>query len=262
MLGTAKTYALSAERGCLLCVRGSIRIGTNAERLVLVGKAHDASEITGVGIGGNSRDEAVVNVAGRAVQRQAVALFKHFARKREAFVFLVHLDIAATGYAARTHTASNDRRVRRLTAANGEYTLSVLHAFDILGACLEANENHFLAFLAFYNGVFRGEHYGACGSARRSGYALADDVVFVGGFERVRVELRVQQHIERFGVYLHDSFFFADHFFVYEIARDLYSGGGGTLAVARLKHIKFAFLNGELHILHIAVMVFERIANF
>ena len=117
VLGAAKADALRAERRSLLGVLGRICIGSDAERLILVGELHDPAEVAGVGIGGNGGDQAVVNVARGAVQRERVALLEHLARKGELLVLLIHLDVAAAGDAAGTHAARDDRRVRGLLSS-------------------------------------------------------------------------------------------------------------------------------------------------
>ncbi len=72
----------------------------------------------------------------------------------------------------------------------------------------------------------------------------------------------MKKHIKRFCVNLHKRFFFAYHTFVDEIAGNFDSCSRGTLTVTGLQHIKFFVFDGEFHILHIAVMVFESFADF
>ena len=262
MLGTAKTDALRAERSRLLCILGRIGIRSDAERLVLVRKLHDAAEVTRIGICGNGGDEAVVDGTRGAVEGQDVALLEQLAREHELLVLLIHLDIAAAGDAAGTHAARDDCRVRGLTAADGEDALRELHAFDVLGRGLEADEDDLLALLACLDGVLRRKDDGARGSAGGSGDTLADDVVLVGILQCLGIELRVKEHIERLRVDLHERFLLGDHALVDEVAGDLDRSGSRTLAVTRLEHIEFLVLDGELHILHIVIVVLERLADF
>ena len=139
MLGTAKTYTLRAERSRLLSVVGSIRVGSHAQSLVFVSQIHNSAEVARVGVCGNGRDKAVVNVTRRAVKRNAVAFLEHLARKGKLLVFFVHLNVAAAGNAAGSHTARNYRRVRSLSAAYGKNTLRVLHTFDIFGGSFKTD---------------------------------------------------------------------------------------------------------------------------
>ena len=262
MLGAAKADALRAERSRLLGVLGRIRVGADAERLVLVGELHDAAEVTGVGVCGNGGDEAVVDLTRGAVQRERVALFEDLAREGELLVLLVHLDVAAAGDTAGAHAARDDRRVGGLTAAHREDALCELHALDVLGGRLEADKDDLLALLALFDGVLRREDDGARGGAGGGSDALADDVLLIGFLQRLGVELRVQEHIERLGVDLHERFLLGDHTLVDEVAGDLDGSGSRALAVARLEHIELLVLDGELHILHIAVVIFKDLADF
>ena len=262
VLGTAQADALRAERGGLLCILRGVCIGTDAQSLILVGEIHDTAEIAAVGICGNGRNEAVVDVAGGAVQRNAVAFMVDLAGEGELLVLLIHLDVAAAGDAAGAHAARNDGRVGGLAAADGQDTLRILHTFDVLRGGLEADEDDLFALFALFNGVFGGEDDGTCSGARGSRNTLADDVLFVSLFQGIGIELRVQEHIERLRIDLHESFLLGDHALVDEVAGDLDRRGSGTLAVTRLQHVEFAVLDGELHILHVAVMIFEDLADF
>ena len=91
-------------------------------------------------------------------------------------------------------------------------------------------------------------------SARRSGQTLGDDFRFL---ERVLVEDRVEQLVQFLRLAAHDSLFLADDAFAYEVHSNLHHGRTGTLAVTGLEEPEFAFLYGELHILHVAVVVLE-----
>ena len=133
MFGTNEADALCAELSCSLSVCGGIRVGANAECFILVGEFHNSSEVAAVGVCGNGLDDGVVDVARRTVEGKTVAFAERLACEFEILFFFVHLDVAATGYAASTHTASNDRCVRGLTAANGENALCIFHTFDVFG---------------------------------------------------------------------------------------------------------------------------------
>ena len=123
MLGTAKSDSLCAEGCCLLSVLGSVGVGAYAHSLILVGKLHDTAEVTAVRVCRNGRDQAIVNVARRAVEGYRIALGVGLACESEALVLLVHLDVSAAGNAAGSHSACNDCRMGGLTAANSEDTL-------------------------------------------------------------------------------------------------------------------------------------------
>ena len=189
---TAETDTLSAESNRLSGVFGRIGVSTNFQRLVFICQIHDSAKISAVGIGGNRLNDSVVNLTGRTVERNLAAFFINFTCEGKLLVFFIHLYLAATGNTASAHSAGNNRRVRRLTAANGKDTLGKFHAFDIFGGRFQTNENDFLAFLAFFYCVLSRKYDGTCRRARRSRYTLADNVVFVCVFKVGYVKLRMQ----------------------------------------------------------------------
>ena len=166
MLGAAQADALRAEGGRLLGVLGGVRVGAHAHGLILIGQLHDAAKVTAVRIGGNGGDQLAIDVARGAVQRQHIALMIDLAGQGEALVLFVHLDIAAAGYAAGAHAAGHNGRMAGLAAADGQDALAVLHALDVFGAGLQANQDDLFTALAMHNGVLSGEYDGAGGSAR------------------------------------------------------------------------------------------------
>ena len=79
VLGTAEADALCAEGSRLLCILGGICVRADAERLVLIGKLHDAAEVTAVGVCGNGGDERIVDLTGGAVEGERVTFLEDFA---------------------------------------------------------------------------------------------------------------------------------------------------------------------------------------
>ncbi len=262
MLGTAQTDTLRAERSRLFRVFRRIGVGSHAHCLVFVGKFHNSAEVAAVGIGGNGGNEAIVDVTRRTVEGNAVALVIYFTRKGELLVLFVHFDVAAARNAAGTHAARNDCRVRSLSAAHGENALRVFHALDIFGGSFKTDEHDLLALLAFDHGVFRREDDLTCRRTGGSRNTLSDNVLLIRLFERFGIELRVKKHVERLRVDLHKRFLLGDHAFVDEVACDLNRRGSRAFTVTRLQHIEFLVLDGEFHILHVAVVVFKRFADF
>ena len=57
-----------------------------------------------------------------------------------------------------------------------------------------------------------------------------------------------------------NGFFFGNHTLVDKVAGNFKRGVSGTLSVTGLEHKELAVLNGELHILHIAIVVFKNTA--
>ena len=174
----------------------------------------------------------------------------------------MHLDVSATGNAAGTHTSRNDRRVGSLTASDGENTLSVLHTLDVFGRSFESYENDFLTRFTLFGSLFGGKYHRTGSRPGRCGDTFADYVVLIRVFKVFRIESGVKEHVERLGVDLHKRILFGNHAFVDKVAGDLDSRRRGTLTVSGLQHIEFTVLDGEFHILHIAVVIFENGANF
>ena len=257
MLGTGQADAVCAKLKSFCSVCGSIGIGTYVEVAILVSPSHDAAEFTGDG-SIDSGDHAFVDVTGGTVNGDEVAFFDGLAGQFELLVLFIHLDIAAAGDTAGAHAAGNDCCVAGHTAANGQDALCSLHAFDIFGAGLETDQNDFLAALVPLFGIFSTEDSLAACSAGRSTEALAHRG---SGFQCSSVELRVKQSVEVAGIDHGNCFLLIDHAFVDQVTGDLQSSLSGTLAVAALQHVELAVLHGELHVLHVAVMIFQKVAD-
>ena len=71
----------------------------------------------------------------------------------------------------------------------------------------------------------------------------------------------MQQGIQIAGIDHGHGLLLGDHALVHQIAGDLQSGGSGALAVTGLEHIQLAVFYGKLHILHIPVVILQRVAD-
>ena len=71
----------------------------------------------------------------------------------------------------------------------------------------------------------------------------------------------MKQSVKVSRIYHCNGFTLGDHALVNKVAGDLECCLCGALAVTGLEHIELAVFNGELHVLHIAVMVFESAAH-
>ena len=257
MLGTAQTDTLSAQLTSLLGVCGGVCVGAYFQYTELISPAHDTTKVAGNGCVLGC-DNTVINITGRTVNGDVVALVIGLACQSELLVGLVHYNVAAAGYAAGTHTTSNNGSVRSHTAANSQDALRSLHAGDVLGRSLQTNQNHLLASLVPLHSVISGEHNLTASSAGRSAQALTGRGSSLNGGS---VKLRVQQGVQVTGIDHSNGFFFRSHALVYQIASDLQSSLSGTLTVTGLQHEQLTVLHGELHVLHISVMVLQSLAN-
>ena len=168
--------------------------------------------------------------------------------------------IAAAGDAAGTHAAGDNSSVAGHTAADGQDALRNLHTDDILGRGLQTNQNNLLPSLVLdlLLCILSGEDNAAAGRSRRSGQALADSL---GSLQGSSVKLRVQQGVQLLGLNAQNSGLFINNALIDEVAGNLQRSLSGTLAVTGLQHEELAILDGELHVLHILVVVLEAGSN-
>ena len=258
VLGTAQTDALGTHVNGVLRVTRVVGVGHDLHLAVCVSPAHEALEVGVLG-GSDGSDLALVDVAGGAVDAHPVTLVEGVAVDGDDLGVIVDGDVvivAAAGDAAGAHAAGDNSSVAGHTAADGQDTLRDLHADDVLGRGLETDQNDLLPsiVLDLLLGLLSREYDAAAGRSRRSGQALAD---CLGGLQSGSIKLRVQQGVQLLGLDAQNSGLFVDNALVDQVAGDLQSSLGGALAVTGLQHEELAILDGELHVLHILVVVLE-----
>ena len=86
------------------------------------------------------------------------------------------------------------------------------------------------------------------------GKALGDNPGFL---QRLFVRDRVEQFVQFLRFAAHYSGLLIDNALAHQVHGNFYHSGTSTLTVTRLQEPEFTLLNGELHILHIFVVVFE-----
>ena len=257
VLGPAQADALSAELPGLGGVVGGVGIGADLQAAVLVGPAHDPAELA-ADRGVHRGDGAVVDLAGGTVDGQPVAFVEGLAGELKLLILLVHLDGAAAGDAALAHAAGHHGRVGGHAAPHSQDALSSFHALDILRRGLQPDQDHLLAALGPGLGVLSGEDDLAAGGAGRGGQGAADH----GGLlQHLAVKLGMQQGVQGAGIDHGHGLLFVDHPLVHQVAGDLERSSRGALAVAGLQHIELAVLHGELHVLHIVIVILQDLAN-
>ena len=143
-------------------------------------------------------------------------------------------------------------------AADGQDALGGLHALDVLGRGLQTDQDHLLTAGGPLLGVLSGEDDLAGGSARGSAQRLADGLALL---QSHGVELGMEQGVQRAGLDHGHGLLFVDHALVHQVAGDLQSGGGGTLAVTGLEHVELAVFHGELHVLHVVIVILQDLAD-
>ena len=259
VLGTAQADALRAEGHSLLGVTGSVGVGADLQLTVLVRELHDAAEIAALGGSGHSGDGLTVDVAGGAVQGDIVALMVLAAGQGELLVLLIHLDVAAARDTAGAHAAGHNGRVAGHAAAHGQDALGVLHALDVLGRGLQADQDHLFTGGTLLHSVLSGEDDLAAGGAGGSSQSAGHGSGSLQGF---RIELGMEQSVQLLGIQHQQGFLLGLHALVDQVAGNLDGGSGGALAVTGLQHVELAVLHGELHILHIVIVALQQVADF
>ena len=258
MLGTAQTDALGTHVNSVLSVLRVISVGHDLHLTVGVSPAHEALEVGVLG-GSNGSNLALVDVAGGAVDAHPVTLVEGAAVDGDDLGVIVDgntVVVAAAGDAAGAHTTGNNGSVAGHTAADGQDALRDLHADDILGAGLQTDQNDLLPsiVLDLLLCILSREDNAAAGRSRRSSQTLADSL---GSLQGSGIELGMQQGVELLGLNAQHSGLLGDNALINEVAGDLQSSLRGTLAVTGLQHEELAILDGELHVLHILVVVLE-----
>ena len=170
-------------------------------------------------------------------------------------LFVIDAQRAGAGDAGLAHAARDDRRMRGHAAAGRENALRRVHAVNVFGAGFDAHQNDLAAGMLELLGFIGTEDDLAAGGAGRGGKAVGDDLAL-----GVRIERRMQQLIERAGIDARHRLVVGDQTFLRHLDRDAQSCLRRALAIAGLQHPEFAALDGELHVLHVAIMFFEQLA--
>ena len=161
--------------------------------------------------------------------------------------------IAGARDAALAHAAGHDGRVAGHAAGRGEDALGGVHAVDVLGRGLAADEEHRLARLACALGVSAVKT--SCPTPRRARPA--------GRWRRhallsPRIEARVQQLVESSAGSTRRRLVAVDEPLLRPCRRRSSPRRAGALAGAGLQHVERAALDRELDVLHVAVVLLER----
>ena len=165
----------------------------------------------------------------------------------------IALDAADAGLA---HAARDDRGVRGHAAARGHDALGGVHAVNVLRARLDPDQDRFSSGLTQSLRFVGGEHDLAARRAGRSGQTGRDRRGL-----GVRVDRRVQQLIERGRLDPRHRVLARNEAFVRHLDRDLKRSLRRALAVAGLQHPQFAALDRELEVLHVLVMLFQKLGR-
>ena len=141
-------------------------------------------------------------------------------------------------------------------AARGEDALRRVHAVDVLGLVSTRTRITFLPCALSVFGFFRREDDLARGGAGRGGQAGREQVA--GG---LGIDGRVEELVEGRRIDALHRLVARDQAFVGHVDGDLQRRLAGAFAGARLQHPELAALDGELEILHVAIVALEHLAD-
>ena len=176
VLGAAQADPLGAELAGLDGVGGRVGVGADLEGPGLVRPRHQLGEVAR-DRRVDGRDLADHDVAGGAVDGHEIADLDDLAIDVELALHLVDGDRVAADDAGLAPAAGDDRRVAGLAAGGREDALGQVHAGDVLGAGLLADQEDRLVGMLLVEGdggLGRQDHL-AAGRTRAGGDALGND---------------------------------------------------------------------------------------
>ena len=260
VLGAAQADAFGAERPRLQSIARNVGVGAHSHAAEGLGPAHELQQFGIVGPRGNGVELAVDDAAGGAVERNPVALFQHLAVDAHLAGLLVHVDVAGAGDAALAHAASDHGGVAGHAATRGQNAGRDFHAADVFRRGFAAHQDQLRAavLVELLHRFVGGEDDLSDRRARRcrqSGREHFDLLALL-------VEARHQEVVKLVGLDAEDGFFLRDQPFLHHLDGDANRGATGALAVARLQHVQAAVLDGELEVLHVAIVFFQPRGDF
>ena len=144
--------------------------------------------------------------------------------------------------------------MRSHTATCSKDTLCSSHTSQVFWRCFDTNHNHFFAFSSPYSSIFSVEYDFTASSTWRSSQTFCQYNSFLLSFF---VEYWVEKFVKFIRFNTEKSLFFSNHTLVEHIHSDFHHSSTCTFTVTCLEEPEFTFLNSELHILHITVVIFK-----
>ena len=190
------------------------------------------------------------------VDRQLVAFGERRVADAGGARLQVDRECLAAGDARLAHPPCDDGRVRRHAAVDGEDPLGGDHPVNVVGRRLPADEDHRLVLAACGRRVCVEDDL-AARRARARVQPRRRNVV-----ARLRIEHRVQQLVELRGIDPRNRVLTRDQPFVDHVDRRLQRGSSGPLRGSGLEEEELPLLDGELDVLHVAVVLLEPAHRF
>src|SRR5215469_8389970 len=255
VLGAAEPDALGAERPRLDSVARNVGVGANFHGAMRIGPGHEFLELGIVRRRLERVQLALDYAAGGAVERNPVAGFEGLALDAHDAVLFVDVDVAGARHATLAHAARDHGGVAGHPAARSQNPFGHFHAVNVFrrGFCTDENDRRLLSVARTLDGFIRREHDLADCRARGGRQTFRQHFHFPSFF----IETRYQEVIQLVRLDPEDGFVLADQAFFDHIESHANRGQSGALSVARLQHVELAVLDGELEVLHVAIVLLQ-----
>ena len=250
---TAKTDSYRTEITCHLSIMRSIRIGAYLQSRIFISQLHQLGKITGK-LGCFCFHLSFINLTGATVQGNEISLFQYHTVHFNRTGFIVDVQCSGTGHTTLTHATSHNSSVRCHAATCGQDTIGNSHTCQIFRRSFYTHHHHALTAGMPFGSIFGKEHNLSASCTRRSRKAASQNL---GLLQSRLVKHRVKQFIQLIGFATQQSRLFVNHTLMQQVGGNLHHSRAGTLAVTCLEEPEFTFLYGELHVLHISIMVFQ-----
>ena len=154
MLGAAEAYALGTKLDSVMGILRSISVGADLIHIVhelpvvlvedgillvhrTIKDLHDLGRL--------HRDLLGIHCTCKSIDGHIITLREDLSIDFQGLLDLIHMDLAAAGYARAAHATGNDRRMAGHAATAGDDTLRYGHSADILRAGLRPDKEDVLA---------------------------------------------------------------------------------------------------------------------
>ena len=255
VLGAHQAEALGAVAAGAFGIPRVVGVSPHAQAADLIRPPENLAQVSVGYVRDHGGQRAEVNLAERPVQRDEIALLDDVVADLDLAGVEVDLHLGHANDGGLAELARHERRMAGSAAAAGQNSLGRKHAVNVIR--LGFGPHHYdglVLFLRPQNGGVRVEGDYADSGARRDVQSLRDQPCRLAG---AWLELRVQEELDLLGLDPANSLLLGDQSFLDHVDRDPHLRLGRALAVAGLQNPELGVLDGELDVLHVAVVLFE-----
>mmetsp|Transcript_29085 Transcript_29085/g.81397 ORF Transcript_29085/g.81397 Transcript_29085/m.81397 type:complete len:750 (+) Transcript_29085:379-2628(+) len=258
VLRAAEADAARPELAGGRCVLGRVGVGLDPQPFEVLQQLEEAFKGAVHG-GGLARHAAEDHLARRAIDRDPVALLQGAPREGHLARTFADRHLRQAADAGLPPPSGDDGRVAGHPAAGREDALASVHPPHVVRAGLVAHQDHLLVLLAPRRGGRGREHDLAHRRPGAGGEPRAQDAPLLAVRSLVRpAELGQQQLGQVFGGDHVQRCPFVHEALLDEVQGDSHRRAARALPPPGLQHPELAFLDGELHVLHVFEVLFQR----